>query len=134
MLQIDKCLVEYIGKNVYRIRPEALDNKFYIELTGAAVTVELKIDRPHRLTFLAAHHTTSTPGTDSTDSLSLTLKRIMESGIKHILFEDQAVIVADVNALLGERYERPPSTYEIIANSTITDRLYWELYVQLLGD
>ncbi len=132
MLQVDRCKVEDLGKNIYRIRPTALDNNGYIELTGAAKTVRFPIDRPHRLLRLEAHHTDNVKA-DSVDSLALTLSRLTEMLLWQVKYYNPAIIVADIEALFEENEnEYGPTSYRIIANSTITDRLYWELYVRLL--
>jgi len=102
-------------------------------MTGSAVNFDFRIPRAHRLLRIAFKHTASTKA-DSTDSLSLTVKRLMESGLWKKIFEDTAILVADIDALFGEKYESRPQSYRITANTTNTDLLYVEVFVQLLEE
>jgi len=119
--------VTYIGNAEHLI---TLKNK-YIEMTGVNVIVELTVLKGHILKRLELKHTDSSK-VESIDSLLITFQRRLEmlDSLLHDLFEETACVKSDKRVIFG--YEYPSQTYRLTFNTTITDRIYPELYIELL--
>lgn len=127
---VTDCNVTYLGKRLYRVTPR-VPNNFYIAMTGSDVNFDFSVDKSHRLVRMIVKHTDSSKD-ESMDSLSLTLQRMAESGLRVDLFEDTAILATDIVIEFGVKYEFGPTPYRLTGNSTNTDRLYVEWIIQLL--
>ena len=122
--------ITYIGNGEYLI---TLKNK-YIPMTGVNVITEFAILEPHKLKKLELKHTNSAKA-ESSDNLKITFQRRMGllDALLHDLYEDAVGTTAsDKRFLFGDNYEYPSQYYRLTLNTTNTDRIYPELYIELL--
>ena len=122
--------ITYIGNGEHLI---TLKNK-YITMTGSDIITEVGILEPHILKKVELKHTDNAKA-ESTDTLKITFQRRMEllDVLLHDLYEDaKGTKKSDIRLLFGENYEYPSQYYRLTLNSTNTDRIYLEIYVELI--
>ena len=111
-----------------------LKDKF-ITMTGANVVTNLTILKGHKLKKLELKHTDSAKA-ESVVSLLITFQRILEKldSLPHDLFEETACEKSDKRVVFNSGYEYPSQTYRLTLNTTITHRIYPELYIALFPE
>lgn len=128
---------DLIGKNIWKITYKGASNITYIAMTGSDVTTELHIPFPHRWNSTHFRHADSS-NDDSNAKLTITIRRAKTKNTPAQFEEDMFHIAnyqhVKLTELWGEMFEREASTYNVIMNSTSTDRIYLVFYIQKLGD
>lgn len=119
---------KYLGGKKYEL---TLKPPYYVLQTGSAVTTNLQIQTPHRLIRVEAHHTNSSD-VNSTDALTWSLTRAIVKGLLEKLIDYTGSAVSDFLEKFGEGYEFPDMQYQLITNTTNTDRFYIKIIIQLL--
>lgn len=117
---------EFIGKRQYVLRLKAKT----ITMTGSAVTRALTILEWHRIIKIEVKHTDSAKD-DSTDALTWYLERKFfdcSSGIALASYTSSTI--SDFIEAFGEKFEYPRAEYELSFNTTNTDLIYLEVYIQ----
>lgn len=107
----------------------------YIEMTGVAVLTTLGILKSHILKKVVLKHTDNVKA-DSADNLKVTVQRGMGllEALWIDLYEDTVGTTASDIALIFEKYDNyefPTQYYRLSLNTTNTDRVYPEIYIQL---
>lgn len=122
--------IAYLGKKQYLF---TLKDE-YVLMTGSPVNLDFGIIKAHRLIKVELKHTNSAK-TESIDALDITFQRKMEKlgSLLHDLFEESGIIKSDIRLLFGEKYEYLSQYYRLTLDTTETDRIYLEVYVQLMG-
>jgi len=102
----------------------------FITMTGANVITNLTILEGHILRKLELKHTDSAKAENATATL-ITFQRILEEldSLPHDLFEELACEKSDKRVVFNTGYQYPSQTYRLTLNTTITHRIYPELYV-----
>ncbi len=120
--------ITYIGNGEHLI---TMKNKF-IPMTGANVVIEFGILEGHILRRLELKHTDSAKA-ESIDSLTITFQRRLEmlDSLLHDLFEETTT-KSDKRVIFGSEYTYPSQFYRLTLNTTNTDRIYPEVYIELL--
>lgn len=110
----------------------------YITMTGSAVTTEIPIHWPHRIVKIEMNHTDSSDDA-STDAWDYKLRRTKGklAGIGNMQSTILTVTNSAASEILetfGENYEYRASTWDLVMDTTNTDRVYVELTVQRLSN
>jgi len=106
-------------------------------MTAADVTTELHIPWAHRWNSTHFRHADSS-NDNSTDQLDIVIQRT-EGKNQPAQFAEDLLRIDNFTGVIrtdlwGEMFEREASVYDIILNSTSTDRIYPVFYVQKLGE
>lgn len=109
----------------------------YLTMTGAEVTKLLQIPYPHRLVKMILRHTSSAD-VDSIDPLDIQIRRDtgkieINSVLKEILKTEADLVDSAITITFGDGFEYEASTWTLGFNSTATDRVYIQIYLQRLG-
>jgi len=108
----------------------------YILQMGSEVQTIINIPTAHRLLKIGWVHTTSTPSTGSSDSLSYYIaQRTFGAGVLPVQFDAYSGTASNHYVELESfGYEEPPREYLISTNTTNTDRVYLFLDLQIIGE
>jgi len=125
---------KHVAKNIWKIYITASPHS--ITMSGSDVTTQLHIDFPHRFLRIHLYHTSSAYAA-STDALALTVERPVATVPTLARFTDQLFREYDITAsklieVFGEAFEYEECIWSIVLNSTSTDLVFLEIYVQLL--
>ena len=122
--------ITYIGNGEHLL---TLKNE-YIEMKGSDVITEFGILEPHILKKIELKHTDNAKA-ESTNKLKITIQRRMEllDSLLMDLYEDlKGTVKSDIRLIFEHNYEYPSQYYRLTLNTTNTDRIYPELYIELL--
>lgn len=119
---------KYLGGKKYEL---TLKPPFYVVQTGSAVITNFRIQMPHRLIRVEAKHTNSS-NADSSNALTWSLTRAIANNLFQKLINYANVATIDFLEEFGEGYEFPDMEYQLITNTTSTDRFYLKITLQLL--
>jgi len=123
--------VEAIGNGDYLLTLKAK----FIYMTGTNIITNFTILQGHILKKLELKHTDSAKAENTTATL-ITFQRILEKldALPHDLFEETACVKSDKRVVFNSGYEYPSQTYRLTLNTTITHRIYPELYIELFPE
>lgn len=105
----------------------------YVEMTGANVVKQFGILIPHKIKKVEIKHTDNVKA-DSADNLKITFERGMGllEALWHKLYEDAVgTTSSDIRLIFEKNYEYPSQYYRLMGNTTNTDRIYLEVYIEL---
>ena len=108
----------------------------YILQTGAAVEILLNIPVSHRLLKVGWAHTTAAPGTPSVDALVYQFSQYAWGASVLPIQYDTYTGVASRHyiELEGFGYNEPAATYLVSTDTTLTDRVYMFIDLQVISE
>ena len=127
-------IFQFVAQNIWKIYYDSAGTQ-YIAQTGSDVTKELSIPWSHRWNSIHFRHANSA-NADAVTVLKVIVRRPTGKNVpatfQEDMFYDDSVMVATVSENFGEMFEREASVYNVVTNTTSTDRVTPVFYVQKL--
>ena len=125
----------HVGKNIWKYIYNS-GGVNYIAMTGSDVPTQLHVPFPHRFMRFHLYHTDSSDAA-SNDALSVTIERPAGtvptlSKFTDQLFKESYIPASKLIEVFGETFEYEECIWSVVLNSTSTDRIYLEIFVQNL--
>lgn len=132
-LQIDGCLVEYIGNKTYRVRRDDATKGYALIPAGLTITFDFTINRSHILKRLELYSVDSSLD-DSSNTKDVWLgrqKELLPAKYQKVYRNTINIDIETIATLGLNEGDYGPGNYRISCTGTNTDRLYWDLFVRV---